>query len=330
MFRFEFPEAFYLLLLIPAWYLFNYLTTRERNRRRAELGVPSTILKLAFQLPQTRVLSLFFITGVLFLSVALANPQWGVKKERMPLERSDIFIALDISRSMDARDVIPSRLENAKRFVSQLVRSRRGDRIGLIFFAGSAFVQMPLTHDYAAAEMFVRTAETNLAGTQGTVIGEAIELAVKNAEDDIPGALVILSDGEDHDTEALESATDAARRGWKIFTVGVGTSEGGLIPVNADGLEGYKTDNYGQPVRSVPNKDLLKQLAAQGNGQYFSLSDDAVQLISDLSAYLDLVKKRSAEVRSYSQYNSYFQYFLAPAFLCFLCFVLFPYGYFKL
>lgn len=329
MFRFEFPEAFYLLLLIPAWYLFNYLTTRERNRRRAELGVPATILKLAFQLPQTRVLSLFFITGVLFLSVALANPQWGVKKERMPLERSDIFIALDISLSMDARDVSPSRLEKAKRFVSQLVNARKGDRIGLIFFAGSAFVQMPLTHDYAATDMFIRAAETGLAGTQGTVIGDAIQLAVQNTEDDIPGAMIIISDGEDHDNDALEAASEAARKGWQIFTVGVGTSEGGLIPVSQGGREEYKKDKTGQNVRSVPNTNLLKQLASQGNGQYFSMADDPVKVIKDVSSYLDMVKKRSAEVRSYTQYNSYFQYFLVPAFLCFLGLVLFPYGYFK-
>jgi Ca-activated chloride channel family protein len=177
--------------------------------------------------------------------------------------------------------------------------------------------------------MFVRSAETGLAGTQGTVIGDAIQLAVQNAEEESPGALIIISDGEDHDSEALEAASDAARKGWQIFTVGVGTSEGGLIPLSEEGREEYKKDKSGQNVRSVPNTDLLKQLASQGNGQYFSLEDDPVKIIKDVSSYLDMVKKRSAEVRSYTQYNSYFQYFLAPAFLCFLGLVLFPYGYIK-
>lgn len=330
MFRFESPEAFYFLLLIPVWFIGRYWSSGINKSRMLKLGESPFVLKLASSLPQQGTVNLLFSAGMIFISIAWANPQWGTKKERVQLEKSDIFIALDISQSMNAQDASPSRLEKAKRFMSQLVQSRKGDRIGLIFFAGNAFVQMPMTHDYAATEMFIRSADTEMAGTQGTVISEAITMAMQNAEDDSQRALIIISDGEDHDEEALKAATQAAKDGWQIFTVGVGTPSGSLIPVNHQGREEYKMDKGGNLVTSIPNMELLNQLANQGGGQFFNLNDDNFKIIQDLSSYLDMLKKRSIEVRSYTEYNSYYQYFLAPAFLFFVSIVVFPFGYFKI
>jgi len=330
MFRFEYPEALYLFLLVPLWLFWSYWNTKSTKPNLNPSILQSSLAKLATHLPHKKSINLLFSLAIFFLSIAWANPQLGTKKERVQVEKSDIYIALDISQSMNATDISPTRLEKAKRFVIQMVRTRKGDRIGVIFFAGSAFIQMPLTHDYAAAEMFIRSADPGLAATQGTVIGDAIDLAIQNSEDESPRALILISDGEDHEDNALQKATQAAKLGWQIFTIAVGTDAGSFVPIVQQGREEYKADTEGNPVRSVPNKDLLKQIAAQGNGQFFDIENDNIKIISDLSSYLDRLKKRTFEMRSYTEYNSFYQYFLLPAFICFLGLVVFPYGYFKL
>ena len=172
------------------------------------------------------------LLGLFFLFVAAANPQWGTKKEKMKVESADIFIAFDISQSMMAQDISPSRLERAKRFTEKLIRKLKGDRIGLIYFAGDAYLQMPLTTDYAAAELFVKSANPNLAGTQGTAIDEAIDLAMKAYEEDVrhQRALIIITDGEDHEGKANAKAIEGANDGLVIYTIGVGTENGTYVP----------------------------------------------------------------------------------------------------
>ncbi len=330
MLRLEHPEALYLILIIPLWILWNYRSAYHSKSQSDNTVRSRALSKLSAHLPIKRNIRVLMSLAVFFLAVAWANPQLGTKKERVKVEKSDIYIALDISQSMSATDVSPTRLDKAKRLITSLVQKRKGDRIGLILFAGSAFMQMPLTHDYAAAEMFIRSADPSLAATQGTAIGDAIDLAVQNNQDNTPRALIIISDGEDHDENALSKAKEAAQAGWQIFTLGIGTSGGSFIPVIQQGREEYKTDNEGNPIKTIPNKDLLKQLAAQGNGQYFDIDEDNIKLVNTLATYLDRLKKSSFELRSYTEYNSYYQYFLVPAFLCLLVGVIFPFGYFKL
>jgi Ca-activated chloride channel family protein len=250
--------------------------------------------------------------GLIFLIVALANPQLGTKSETIKAERTDIYILLDISASMDTRDVSPSRLERAKKWLSELIVKRKGDRIGLILFAGSAYLQMPLTVDYAAAMMFIQNASTQLAGSQGTAIGEAIKLAVTSKKQDTPGMMLIISDGEDHDGEAIEQAELAMEEGWVVSTISVGTPSGGPVPDEAGMPGDYKEDNSGNQVISVPNRKLMAEIAKTAEGEAFHSDLNDEDLLQALDAHIDTMKTREVEVRSYADYQSYFQYFLLP------------------
>jgi len=259
-----------------------------------------------------------FSIAVLFLILSALNPQWGLKKEKVKVEKSDIFFALDISASMNAQDISPSRLEKSKRFIEQLINERKGDQLGLILFAGGAYLQMPLTADYAAAQLFVRSASSEMAGTQGTAIGESIDLAMRSIKEKNQRALIILSDGEDHDEEAVNMAGKAAENGWNVFTVGVGSAEGSFVPVMNDGREEYKMDEEGNPVKSVLNQNLLKEIAENGKGSYYLLGNENTDIITDLNTQLDKMQKRAVEVKSFTEYRSFYQYFLGIAIIVLL------------
>lgn len=250
------------------------------------------------------------------LIVGWANPQWGTKREKTKRMSTDVFIALDISNSMLAEDTPPNRLERAKRLAEDLVEKLKGERIGIILFAGSAYLQMPLTTDYAAAELFFRSANTGLAGTQGTAIGEAVSLARRSfAENDKSHkALVLITDGEDHDGDAEEQVQSAKEEGVILFAIGVGTPEGAFIPFNYGTRQDYKRDESGQPVRSRLNEPMLIDLSEKGGGTYFHIAegDKVIQTLKDRITNLE---KREMEVRGFTAYESYFQYFLAAGLL---------------
>lgn len=310
MFRFEEPSAFYLLLLIPVLGGIYLLSKKNLQKRIIQFGQPALISKLINgHFSENNVLALT-IGAILCLIIAAANPQYGLKKDKVKVNKSDIFIALDISNSMNATDISPSRLEKLKRFASQLIESRKGDQLGLILFAGGAYLQMPLTLDYAAADLFARSANTDMAGSQGTAIGEAIDLAMRSAKEKNQRALIIISDGEDHDEDAIQMAEKATEAGWSVFTVGAGTPEGGYIPVINAGREEFKMDDEGNPVKTVLNKDLLQKIADAGKGQFYLLNDKTTDIISDLNTKIDQLQKHAVEVRSYSEYRSFYQYFL--------------------
>ncbi|MBK8625540.1 MAG: VWA domain-containing protein [Saprospiraceae bacterium] len=310
MFRLEESWAFYLLLLIPLIVLISFWTNKKLKNAIIAFSEPQLFKRLLIN-KSTNQLKFYLLLGsMLFLILALVNPQFGLKKEKMKVERSDIIFALDISNSMNATDVSPTRLEKAKRFITQLINERKGDQIGLILFAGSAYLQMPLTTDYAAAVMFTKSANTEMAGTQGTAISEAIQLAMKSVKDVNQRALIILSDGEDHDDEANSNIDEATSKGWTIFTIGIGTDQGGFVPVIAQGREEFKTDEKGDPVRSVVNKSLLKSLADKGNGQFYMLTESESTIISDINMQLEKMQKRAIEIKSFSEYRSFYQYFL--------------------
>ena len=310
MFRFEEPSAFYLLLLIPVLGGIYLLSKKNLQKRIIQFGQPALISKLINgHFSENNVLVLT-IGAILCLIIAAANPQYGLKKDKVKVNKSDIFIALDISNSMNATDISPSRLEKSKRFASQLIESRKGDQLGLILFAGGAYLQMPLTLDYAAADLFARSANTDMAGSQGTTIGDAIDLAMRSAKEKNQRALIIISDGEDHDEDAIQMAEKATEAGWSVFTVGAGTPEGGYIPVINAGREEFKMDDEGNPVKTVLNKDLLQKIADAGKGQFYLLNDKTTDIISDLNTKIDQLQKHAVEVRSYSEYRSFYQYFL--------------------
>lgn len=314
MFTLEYKAAFYLLALIPIMFIV-YAWARRRLAQRKELfGNSALVDRLIIGSHQSTwkkwSIMAIAVTCIIFAAV---NPQWGLKKEKVKVEKSDIFVALDISTSMNATDISPNRLEKAKRFVELLIKERRGDQIGLILFAGGAYLQMPLTADYAAALLFTKSASTDMAGTQGTAIGEAIDLAQRSisGEDKAQRALIILSDGEDHDQEALDKAEDAVGEGWNIFTVGVGTTSGAYVPVLNNGREEYKMDDEGNPVKSALNPSLLQDIANQGRGSYFTLEGNEMDIIRNLHIQLEKLQKREVEIKSFTEFRSFYQYLLA-------------------
>jgi len=314
MFRFEQIEYLYVLVLIPVLLLLYYVFRVWVNNESGKLSEANLFKKLSphFSWAKKNLKFSLLLLALAFICIAWANPQWGNKKEKVRAQSSDVFIALDISQSMMAEDISPNRLERAKRLTQNIVRSLKGNRIGLIYFAGSAYLQMPLSNDYSAAEIFLSSANTNQAGTQGTAIVEAIDLALRAFENDkdYQRSLIIVTDGESHDEEAVAKAEEALSKGLVVFTVGIGTEEGGFIPYVDRGREQYKRDENGNPVKSALNIDLLKSLASSGGGEYF-LVQEGNQIIADLKNEIDRLEKQEVEQRSFSEYASYFQYFLA-------------------
>ncbi len=300
-----------------------------RKNRIAKAGDPALIERLMPDSSTKRiwVKNILILLGLLFVFFAASNPQWGTKKEKIKAQSADIFIAFDISQSMMAQDISPSRLERAKRFTEKLIQNLKGDRVGLIYFAGDAYLQMPLTNDYAAAELFIKSANPNLAGTQGTAIDEAIDLAMKAYEEDVKHqrALIIISDGEDHDAEAIAMAKDGAEAGLVIYTIGVGTETGAYIPYMNRGRNEFKKDEEGAPVMSRLNIPNLQEIARNGGGEFY-LVNQGEDGIKDLKERLDRLQKREVEQKSFSEYNSYFQWFLGIGFLLLLLEWILPNG----
>ena len=321
MFRFENSEYLYLLVLVPILLLLYFIFRSWLQKEALRLSDDDLFKRLSphFSWGKKHLKFGLLLLSVALLCIAWANPQWGNKKEKSRAQSSDVFIALDISQSMMAEDISPNRLERAKRLTQNIVRSLKGNRIGLIYFAGSAYLQMPLSNDYSAAEIFLQSANTNQAGTQGTAIVEAIELALRAFEDDkqYQRSLVIVTDGESHDGLAIAKAAEALDKGLVVFTVGIGTEEGGFIPFLDRGRESYKRDKDGQPVKSSLNIQLLKDLAENGGGEYY-LVQEGNQIITGLKTEIDRLEKQEVEQRSFSEYGSYFQYFLGIALLLLL------------
>lgn len=318
-FRFEHPEFLLLLWAVPLLAALLGIYSWWRRRALSRIGAAASVQRLMPGWSAGR----FFIKNGLFLlatgllAVAWANPQTGAKKQTAVQKSADVFIALDISQSMLAEDVAPSRLELAKSFARKLVQALEGERLGLIFFAGDAFLQMPLSTDYSAADMFIADAGPNLITAQGTALGPAIDLA-KQSFDPEPGggrAIILITDGEDHDQAAVDRAKAAYGDGIIIFAVGAGTAAGGPIPMGISNAgELYKRDDNGELVRTRMDQRLLQQLASAGGGVgYLVTQGDAA--IAAIRREVNRLQKREVEVRSFSEYESYFQWFLLPAFL---------------
>lgn len=258
----------------------------------------------------------FTFIAFTLLILAICNPQWGYRKEKVNKASSDIYIALDISNSMLAEDIAPSRLERAKRFASQLSQELRAERQGLILFAGNAYLQTPLTTDYAAIQMFLRSAHPGQAATQGTEIGAAIDLVLKAHQEDSDHqvAMIIITDGENHDENALNAMQRGRDGGIIPIVVAVGTEEGGFIPVRERGREEYKRDKQGNPVKTQLNTEFLRQLAQTGGGDLLALSSGE-EIMPYIKNRIDEFEKIEMEARSFTDFESYFQEFILVAFM---------------
>lgn len=321
MFRFEQAGALWLLLLAPLLVIAFYFLLKWKTARLQKFGDKELLQRLFPELSIKKewLKSILFAIGIFFISMAFVNPQWGTRKQKVKSKSADIIIALDISQSMLATDISPNRMEKAKRFTSQLIKNLKGERLGLIFFAGSAYLQMPLTADYAATELFIKSANPEQAGTQGTVIAEAISLSQNVFSSDAPyqKALVLITDGENHETEAIEAAKQAAENGTFVFCIGIGTQEGAFVPQIINGREVFKKDKQGYPVKSKLNIPLLQDIADAANGQFYLL-DDGFALTKKIVNDLAKIEKQEVEQRSFTDYNSFFQYFLFLGLLAFV------------
>jgi Ca-activated chloride channel family protein len=328
MFRFEHIAYLYGLLTVPVVVLLMLWAYRNAKRKRKKLADSDLFKRLIPNWNQSHwwVRFTLIILILILMVLSLSNPQWATKREKVKAMSSDIIIALDISQSMMVQDIPPNRLERAKKMAENLILKLKGNRIGLILFAGEAFVQLPLTSDYAAALMFLKSANPGQIGSQGTAIVEAIDIAEKSfiEEDQHQRAMIIITDGEDHDGAAIEKAREAHEDGLYIFTYGVGTKQGDFIPyTNAMGVEGYKKDENGNFIKSKVNLELMDAIAEAGGGKYYSVLAGESSA-DDLAEQLDQIEKREMEQRSFTAYESYFQYFLLAALLLLILEMIWP------
>ena len=328
MFRFEHIEYLYALLLIPFFSALFILFMLWKKRAIRKFGEWQVIAQL-MPLYSARKIILKFIILMLafgFLVIALANPQIGSKLEKIQRKGADLVIALDVSNSMLSQDIRPDRLTRAVQGISKLIDRLEGDRLGIVVFAGKAYVQLPITTDYSAAKMFLSTISTQMVPSQGTAIGDAIDLSVQSfKEDDRSKAIIIITDGENHEGNFMESAQAAAEKGIKIFTIGMGSPEGSPIPLfdNYGRQTGYKTDRQGQTIVSKLDETTLQQIASAGNGIYVRAStgqDGLTKILDEINA----LEKQEIETKMFSEYEGRFQYFLALSLIFLLLEFLIP------
>ncbi|MDR1942773.1 MAG: VWA domain-containing protein [Endomicrobium sp.] len=316
-----------LLLLLPLLAGFLYLTFRKREFDLALLVSRVNFLSLTnVNLNAYKIKNILIFLAFFFIIIALARPQFGYKKRTIIKESSEIVISLDVSRSMLAQDLKPNRLEKAKDMVLKIVEENSGEKIGIIVFAGSAMWQCPMTYDSQALKMFLRSVETSSLPIGGTQISDAIILASKAIEKELSNGkiMVLISDGEDHDSGIKEAINKAKKTGLKIIAVGIGTPNGSPIPVKDESgiIKDYIKDRTGQIVVSKINANLLKSVASETGGKYF---DASVKDISgELSRAVRDLEKNKNKISERDSRIDRFQIFLFVALLLMFIELLFP------
>ena len=310
MFRFESPIYLYLLVLIPLLALIRYLSYRNQKKRLRKFGEPSLLKALMPDVSRFRPSVKFWILqgALALLIVMLARPQMGTKINHEKRVGIETIIAMDISNSMRAEDIVPSRLDRSKMMVENLVDHFTNDKIGLIVFAGDAFVQLPITSDYVSAKMFLSSIDPSMMASQGTDIARAIEMASHSftQEEGIGKAIVVITDGEDHEGGAVEAAEAAKKNGMRVYVLGVGSTQGAPIPVPGTG--NYMQDNTGNTVMSALNEDMCKQVAQAGGGAYIHVENNSAAQ-EQLDNELDKLAKKETSTAVYSEFDEQFQAF---------------------
>lgn len=311
MFRFETPEYLYLLLLLPALAVAHYLWAFRKRRNLRKYGDPA-LLKLFMpdvSRLRTELKFCFLQLSLLFLIIALARPQYGTRVDTRKRSGIEAIIAMDVSNSMLAEDVRPNRLEKAKMMVSNLVDNMTDDKIGLIVYAGQAFVQLPITSDYVSAKMFLETISPSMIEMQGTDIATAISLASNSftSQEGVSRAIFVITDGEDNEGGAVEAAKAAAQKGIHVYMLGVGEPGGAPIPIPGTGQ--YIIDNEGNTVISRLNEDMCREIANAGNGNYIYV-DNSSSAQKKLDKYVENLGRVEMESSIFSEYDEQFQSFL--------------------
>ncbi|ULQ52344.1 VWA domain-containing protein [Flavihumibacter fluvii] len=312
MFRFEHTYLLSILVLVPVLVGFYLAVLRWKSKTAAIIGDKDLVQVLTRNYSPTRYFWKFFvaISALVFLVLAAANPQTKGEGGKVNRKGLDLMILMDVSKSMLAQDIKPNRLERSKQLVSLLIDQLSDNRIGLVWFAGRAYLQMPLTTDVSAAKMYLQNAGPDAVPTQGTVIGEALKMASNsfNSKEKKYKAVILISDGEDHDPEALKIVKDLAASGVMINTVGVGSPQGATIfdPATND----TKRDANGNTVITRLNELQLRELAQTGNGTYVLLQDPSAA-VRTLQAQLATIEQKELQDDAFVQYNTWYFYVLA-------------------
>ncbi|MEC7646105.1 MAG: VWA domain-containing protein [Bacteroidota bacterium] len=320
MLRYEHIEYLNLLFGIPILILAIILYSKWKKNALTLFGDIKLLNKLTHSLSKTRyqIKNIFTILIFILLIIGISNPQIGTKMEEVKREGVDLIIAIDLSYSMMAEDIKPNRLKRAKQAISNLINKLEGDRIGLIVFAGEAYVQLPITTDYSAAKLFLSTVNTTIVPTQGTEIAKAIDLSIESfdMENGQNKAIIIITDGESHDENAIESAKKANEVGIFVHTLGMGLSKGGPIPIyNKYGTRtDYRKDREGNTIISKLNENLLKQIANAGKGTYVRANNSKAGL-SSLFAEINKMEKKEIGTMVFTNYKDRFQLFIGLALL---------------
>lgn len=317
------PFYMNLLLLIPAVAVFFVFTALSKRKKLEAFGDIAIIEKLYISksLAKDRVKRILVIIAATFLILSLAMPQIGTRLTMAKRYGVDILVAIDTSLSMLAQDIKPNRLEKAKLEIDSLIDKLKGDRVGILTFAGDSFVQCPLTLDYAAAKMFLSIIESSMMPKPGTAIGDAIRTAAKSfiKKERKHKVLILLTDGEDHDTDPIGASREAKKNGIIIYTIGIGTRKGEPIPIidESGNLKGYKKDRNGEVVMTKLDEDMLQKIALITDGRYYHATASEFEL-DKIYGEISKMEKKELSDRLFTQYEERFQYFLGIA-LIFLC-----------
>ena len=317
MFRFANIEMLWWLITTPVFVIGYIIYTKHKRRQLMEFGDQELVAQLMPDASKGRPIwkfSLLLLAWVLLI-VAGSRPQYGQQEKTIKRQGIEVMVALDISNSMLAEDVAPNRLDRAKQILSKMIDNMVDDKVGLVVFAGEAFTQLPITCDYVSAKMFLNTITPNLISTQGTAIGAALQTAVTSfgaTESEAGRAIILITDGENHEDDAIAVAKQAQELGIQVFVVGIGKPEGSPIP--KPGSNDYFKDRSGQVVVSRLNEEMCQQIAAAGKGIYVRC-DNTNTAMRALQQELDRMATAELESTVYADYNEQYQSFVLIALL---------------
>jgi len=319
MLRFANPEFLWGLAVLPVFIFVYILVNSWKKRSLAALGdkkvVSMMIPQVSFSRPRLKFI--LFMVAYALMIFGIADPQIGSKIEEEKKKGADLMILLDVSNSMLSPDMAPNRLENAKQAIAQLIDKLHDDRIGIIVFAGEAYVQLPVTTDYSAAKLFLNTINTGMVPTQGTAIGAAIDLGMKSFDfkNGTGKAMIIITDGENHEDDAVASAKAAADKDVMVNVIGMGSEEGSPIPIIENGKQvGFHTDSAGHTVISKLNEDMCKEITAAGKGAYVRATNANAGL-NIVMTQISKVQRKTFSSKNFKDFEDRFQFFLGFAFL---------------
>jgi Ca-activated chloride channel family protein len=315
MFRFENTIFLYLLTTVPILIIWFFIVLRLRKKTLQKFGEIKLVNILMPEFSNFRYKWKFVLSTIalIFLILGIANPQIGSKLKEVKRKGIEVIIALDVSNSMMAEDIEPNRLSRAKRAISKLIDNLGGNNIGLIVFAGEAYTQLPVTSDYASAKMFLSSINTDIVPVQGTAIGKAIELAINSfkKDDEKNKALIIITDGENHEDDAIKMAEEAKNKGIFVSTIGLGSQKGTPIPIIDNfNRKDYRRDQNGEVVMTKLNENLLSEIAVAGGGDFVIASNSNFGL-DQIIETINSMEKQEFENKIYADYEDRFQYFIA-------------------